>query len=123
MGLLLHGATPSPVALAFAYAIGFAAAALAWKTGPGGIAGAVLTLLALDWAAGIVANATRSTRAFHAAKPLWWAVAFVALHAAEIPLLWWLAQDATLATWMLLLLALKLAVFIIGQAELRTRHP
>jgi hypothetical protein len=123
VGLLLHGATPSPMALAFAYAIGFGACVLAWQTGPGGIAGAVLAILALDWAAGIIANATYSTRAFHAGKPLWWAVAFVALHAAEVPLLYWLAQDATLAAWMLLMLAMKLAVFVIGQAELRTRQP
>jgi hypothetical protein len=123
VGLLLHGAAPSPIALAFAYAIGLAAAALAWQAGPGGIAGAILALLAIDWAAGIIANATRSTRAYHAGKPLWWALAFVALHMAEIPLLWWLTRDTTLASWMLLMLAMKLAVFVIGQAELRTRQP
>ncbi len=66
VGLLLHGAAPSPIALAFAYAIGLAAAALAWQAGPGGIAGATLALLAIDWAAGIIANATRSTRIAHA---------------------------------------------------------
>ncbi len=120
---MLHGTTPSPMSLALAYAIGLVAAVLAWQTGPGGIAGAALALLALDWAAGIIANATRSTRAFHAGKPLWWALAFVALHVAEIPLLWWLAQDTTLPSWMLLMLAMKLAVFIIGQAELRARQP
>lgn len=109
--------------LAITYAIGSGAAIHAWNTGPGGIAGAVLALLALDWAGGIIANATRSTRIYHADKPVSWTLVFVALHAAEMPLLWWLAPDAAFAGWMLVLLAAKLAVFIAGQLEHRTRSP
>lgn len=117
--LLLHGREPSPIPLAIAYASGLVAAACAWTAGPGGFTGALLALLALDWTAGCIANATRSTRAYYASKPWPWPVTFVALHAAEFPLLWWLAPDATLAAWMQALLVIKLAVFVSGQAELR----
>jgi hypothetical protein len=64
--LLLHGRDPIPAVLALIYVIGCVAALFVWFSGPGGWQGALLAVFALDWAAGIVANAALSTRAYYA---------------------------------------------------------
>jgi hypothetical protein len=121
MMLLLHGRDPIPAVLAVIYVIGCLAAVFVWLSGPGGWQGALLAVFALDWAAGTVANAAQSTRAYYAELPVWVSVLFVAIHVFEVPILWWLAGGTDLFGWMLLLLTIKMALFICGQIEMRTR--
>lgn len=119
--LLLHGRDPIPAVLALIYVIGCVAALFVWFSGPGGWQGALLAVFALDWAAGIVANAALSTRAYYAELPVWVSVLFVAIHIFEVPILWWLVGGTDLFGWMLLLLTIKAAVFVCGQTEMRGR--
>ncbi|MCA3444085.1 MAG: hypothetical protein INF52_12060 [Rhodobacter sp.] len=100
---------------------GSLAALCLWFSGPGGWQGALLAIFALDWAAGTVANAARSTRAYCAELPVWVSVLFGAIHVFEVPILWWLVGGTDLFGWMLLLLTIKMALFICGQIEMRTR--
>ena len=118
---LLHGRDPIPAVLALTYLTGLAAAALVLHLGPGGWTGILLAVFALDWSAGIVANAARSTRAYYAGLPLSVSVLFVLVHLAEMPLLWWLSAGTGIWAWMQLILTVKLVVFVAGQIELRGR--
>lgn len=118
LSTLLHGRRPRALSLLLIYGVGGATAAYVWQLGPGGIAGVVLAVLALDWAGGVVSNSTASTRAAWAELPRWAVLAFVAVHLAEIAPLWWLAPPSLF--WPLLgILILKLSVFIIGNNDLR----
>lgn len=117
--LLLHGRDPVPIIVTLIYLVGGIVGTFVWMAAPGGWQGILLTLLAVDWSAGIVANATRSTRAYYAELPMWVPVLFVAVHLAEIPLVLWASGGSGLGEWMLLLLGLKLAVFVAGQIKLR----
>ncbi len=121
IGLLLHGRTPVPAVMALMYGIGVVSSLFVWSIGHGGWVGLILAVFALDWTAGIVANATHSTRAYYAELPLSMSVLFVAIHVAEMPLLWWLAEGAGIGGWMQLILTTKLVVFLCGQIEQRQR--
>ena len=122
--LLLHGKYPQTAILMLIYGVGCIAGLFVWFIGPGDWNGLILAFLALDWTAGIVANAAQSTRAYYAELPLSISALFLAVHIAEMPLLWWLAGGTNLWGWMQLLLAIKLAVFVGGQIEMRrgARH-
>ncbi|MEZ5751439.1 MAG: hypothetical protein R3D60_05525 [Paracoccaceae bacterium] len=115
---LMNGAHPRFLSLALTYGLGGLAALIVWAAGPGGLSGVVLAVFALDWVGGVVSNSAAATRDTWAELPRWTFFAFLGVHAAEIPVLWLLAPPALF--WPLLgILMLKMAVFIIGNNDLR----
>ncbi len=78
----------------------------------------VLAVVAADWCGGIIANAAESTRAWWRRRTTGRRI-FIAVHLIEIPIVWWLA-DGSLAFWVLMLvLAAKLSVFMLGREPRR----
>ncbi len=116
---LIHGESPHPAGVILTWLLGFLAAAATWREGPDGLAGALLALLALDWTGGVVANATRATRAAWATLSRTAAVAFLAAHLLEVPILLLLTSSTPHLRGLVIILLLKLAVFAVGQIELR----
>ncbi len=117
---LLQGETPGALQLILTYGLALlGAATMLWLAGAN-IIGAILAVIAADWFGGIVANSARSTRAFWAKLPSWTSPAFVIVHLCEVPIIYWLVSGDQKYAFLLPILGVKLAVFLIGQAEHRT---
>lgn len=120
---LLHGDKPSVSQIAMTYAAAGLAAVCAlyiWGFGWRGILAAVVCA---DWYGGIVANAARSTRAYWATLPRFTVLAFCAVHLAEIPVLWILLGDTPASYLLWPAVIAKIAVFLLGQIEIRMAKP
>ncbi len=110
-----HGDHPGPFQLIATYAIGLAAAGLTllslditWKT-------VILAVLVFDWVGGIVANAAETVRTWWRARPKA-RTAFLLIHLLEVPLLWWLTGGGLAFYILVLVLAAKLSIFVLGEA-------
>ena len=110
---LMHGERPKPFDLVAIWAVFFATfAVVIWALGLS-LSHLVMAFMASDWVAGIVANASHSTRAWWRARPVFRKI-FYAVHLIEVPLVLWLAPSLLVALLMLLALAIKLVVFAQG---------
>ncbi|MEM9781006.1 MAG: hypothetical protein AAF899_00880 [Pseudomonadota bacterium] len=109
----LHGHNPTPFQLVSSYALGAASAALTLVVL--GIDGktALLALLVLDWTAGVVANSAEAVRAWWRRRPHL-RVPFIVVHFVELPLVFWLTGGGEVFAILLLVLAAKLSVFMLG---------
>lgn len=117
----VQGENPTRIQLIATYGMAVAAAAAMWFARPFEWQTVVLMLFAADIAAGVVANAAKSTRQYWAKKADWVPLAFVGVHLAELPILWWLS-GGDITFWVLALaMATKLATFWLGQEERRGR--
>ena len=90
------------------------ALAVAALTGLEGWADWVLLLAAFDVFGGVVSNAARSTRALHAAAGPAARRRFFLIHAAELPLYWWLAGGGPVFWLLATGMAAKLSVYALG---------
>ena len=109
----LHGLNPTLFQLVSSYAVGVASAALTlialgvdWKK-------ALLAFLVLDWTAGVVANSAEPVRAWWRERPRLRA-AFIGVHFLELPFVFWLAGGGEAFAILVLVLAAKLSVFVLG---------
>lgn len=116
----IQGRTPSPLQLVSTYGLFVVTVGLVILHAGHGWKAILLAVLAGDWAAGIVANAAVSTRAWwrdrlHARR------VFLFLHIAQIPIVWWLCDgDMTLFAVLMLALFAKLSVFLLGRETLES---
>ncbi len=79
----------------------------------------VLLLAAFDIFGGIVSNASASTRAHHAASAPGARRAFLLIHLAEVPIIWWLAAGGPVFWLLLAGMAAKLTIYALGVEEER----
>lgn len=110
----LHGRTPTRLQLVSTW--GVAAAAFVFTLYALGTdwRSILLAVIAADWCGGIIANAAESTRVWWRRRAMGRRI-FIAVHLIEIPIVLWLAEGG-LAFWVLMLvLAAKLSVFMLGR--------